>query len=180
MLEPFTALSLATAIVAFVDFGGKLVKTGYTSYHSAQGATEGNVRLEEVTKDLLSISQQLSDSLRANEGPLTQDDHRLQEMGQGCQRLAEKLLELLDGLKVRDGGHWRSWQALRKSIEERMKSREIYEIVGRLNVYRQQISAHLIAIMRYVLSKEETASSLLCGGLGKKCSQNAPVLTMTQ
>ena len=104
MLEPLTALSLAASILTFVDFGGKLVKAGYKVYQSADGKTEQNVVLEEVTNDLLLVSQQLSESLRSNEGPLTHDDHRLQEMGEGCQKLAAKLLEMLEGLRVTGKG----------------------------------------------------------------------------
>lgn len=154
MLEPFTALSLATAIVAFVDFGGKLVKTGYRVFKSAQGVTEEDARLEGVTNDLALISQRLSDSLRANEGPLTHDDHRLQEMGEGCSELAGKLLAMLEGLRVTGSGGLRGWRALRKSLERHVKKKaEIDEIAGQLNMYRQQISTHLLHILRWVESR---------------------------
>lgn len=69
MLEPFTALSLAASIVALVDFGGKLVYTSYKIHQSTQGTTEGNIRLGQVTNDLLLVSQRLDDSLDPTKAP---------------------------------------------------------------------------------------------------------------
>lgn len=94
-------------------------------------------------------------------------------MGQGCQRLASKLLEMLDGLKVTGTGGWRSWNALRKSLAQRVtKKKEIEDIALQLNAYRQQISTHLLAILRCDHAREHVILCQPDDFLEKQCGSH--------
>ncbi|MCJ1293593.1 hypothetical protein MMC34_005148 [Xylographa carneopallida] len=59
MLDPFAALSLASSVVQFPDFGGKLFKEGSELYHSVNGALSVNVELEKITVDLREVTRKL-------------------------------------------------------------------------------------------------------------------------
>ena len=52
MLDPFSAISLASSIVQFVDFGKRLVSEGRELYESADGALAKHVELEAIIKDI--------------------------------------------------------------------------------------------------------------------------------
>jgi hypothetical protein len=56
MLDPFNALSLASAAVQFVDFGTKLVSTGHDIYKSVEGAATENLEIEAATSILQSLA----------------------------------------------------------------------------------------------------------------------------
>lgn len=149
MPDPFAAISLAASILTFLEFSGRLVKTGYTVHQSREGTTPEETRLEQVTEDLANLSRQLSDSLRSSQGPLSHDDHQLQQMGEGCQDLAAKLLGVLDRLKVTDSGPRRTWESFRKSLKRATKKPEIVGIATQLDTYRQQITVRLLNVLRY-------------------------------
>lgn len=60
MLDPLSAASLAAAILHFVDFGSKIIVSGYETYRSVNGATEENVDLEYLTHAFYQFQDQLS------------------------------------------------------------------------------------------------------------------------
>ena len=60
-MDPFTSLSLATAIIQITDFSCKLVKSGYQVYKT--GSTEENSDIEHATDGLKRLTLTLSDSL---------------------------------------------------------------------------------------------------------------------
>ena len=59
MLDPFTALSLASGVVQFVDFSSKLISEGQELYKSAEGALTENTELKSVTVDLNHLCEKL-------------------------------------------------------------------------------------------------------------------------
>jgi hypothetical protein len=54
MLDPLNALSLASAVVQFVDFSSRLISTGYDIYRSNEGAAAENLEIEAATSILQS------------------------------------------------------------------------------------------------------------------------------
>lgn len=100
MLEPLSALSLAAAIIQFVDFSSKILVTGYETYRSTAGATQEQVDLQQLTHSLYKFQDQLGT-------PSTQptpDQKILEELARKCSLLAGDLLRLLDALKVEEQG----------------------------------------------------------------------------
>ncbi len=64
MLDPLTALSIASSIVQFVDYGSKLLSKSYELYESADGTTIGNAELEVIAKDLQDLNEWIQCPLR--------------------------------------------------------------------------------------------------------------------
>jgi hypothetical protein len=56
MLDPLTALSLASSVIQFVDFGIKLFRSGRELYGSSNGSSVGNQDLDTIAKDLKGLN----------------------------------------------------------------------------------------------------------------------------
>lgn len=148
MLDPLTALSLAAAVIQFVDWGSRLLSQSQEIYHSARGATKENVTTAQITSDIKALSKQLkgkeTEALRSP----TADDIALRELADSCQREAEELLMVLDRLEV--GKEATKWESFRRAIKNARKRGKITEIESRLNKIQQQVNSRLLAMMRLV------------------------------
>ena len=177
---PLDALSLAAAVVAFVDFGGKILVTGYTIYNAAEGTSTENIHIEKLTLDLKVLSDKLyteparkpmneskvgvrlsddgtlveveNDTVNSEED-LTFDDEdedalkALKELAKTCSQLAQELLTVLEGLKVKSSGSLRTWHAIRQAVRTVCKKETIKSMQERLDRIRTQLNSHLLAVV---------------------------------
>jgi hypothetical protein len=104
MLDPMSALSLASSVVQFVDFGIKLVSEGVELYE--KGTLANNDEIEQITRDLTQLTEELTatpqvalDHARIVTKPPSRDELALQELACSCKLLGDQLLNILDGLK---------------------------------------------------------------------------------
>jgi len=144
MLDPLSAVSLAAAILQFVDFGSKFIVSGYEIYRSADGATEENLDIEHLTLMIHEFQERFSPS----PNPLTRSGQELQKLAQECSNVAEDLLALLDKLKVKDKGTFRTWDAIRQSCRLAWKKGEIAKKEKLLNNISTQVNSRLLYMIR--------------------------------
>lgn len=144
MLEPLSALSLAAAIIQFVDFGSKILVTGYETYRSTAGATQEQVDLQQLTHSLYKFQDQLGTPSRQP----TPDQRILEEQARKCSVLAGDLLQLLDDLKVKEQGLLRTWDSFRQACRSVRKKGEIKRLEGRLDSISRQINSRLLYMIR--------------------------------
>ena len=142
MLDPLTALSLASAIVQFVDFGCKLLSQSQELYHSADGALKANITTEEITLDVIALSH----SLRKKE--VSAHDVALGKLVDSCEREAEELLRILADLRLPQDGATK-WDIFRKAIRSVRKKGKIEEIEGRLGKIQRQVNSRLLFMLKY-------------------------------
>lgn len=64
MLDPFSAIVLASAIIQFVDFGSKLKASGHETFGSTHDFLEENIDLEFLTQGLYEFQDQVATPLR--------------------------------------------------------------------------------------------------------------------
>lgn len=177
MIPPLDALSIASAVVAFVDFGGKLLVTGYSIYTTAEGASTENVHIEKLTTDLKALSDKLySKPSRTTAGRSSvgirfrddgaieevenvetgndddlefedEDESALKELSRSCSQLAQELLEVLEDLKVKSAGALRTWSTVRQSIRTVCKKDKIKLMQKRLDRIRVQLNSRLLAVV---------------------------------
>ncbi|MCJ1397597.1 hypothetical protein MMC11_000792 [Xylographa trunciseda] len=147
MLDPFTALSLASTVVQFVDFGSKLIKEGSELYHSAGGALTVNAELEKITVDLKQLTNKLETpplpGTTSTEN--TKENEALRNLAGSCSKAAEELLEVLEDLKVK--GTNRQWQSLRQALRTSHKKDKIRGIEKKLDKLQKMLNTRLIAMM---------------------------------
>ena len=89
-MDPFTCISLAGSIVAFVDFGLKIVSAAREMHSSASGATPENKDLESLTRKLKDLSVGLNCNKLSSQ--MTGDEISLNELAGEWVQLSQDLL----------------------------------------------------------------------------------------
>ena len=76
VLDPLTALGVASNAVQLIEFSSRIVSRGHQIYKSADGTLAKNLKLEAVTDGLLKANNVLECSLRSYEvtRPLAEDE----------------------------------------------------------------------------------------------------------
>jgi hypothetical protein len=67
MLDPFTALNIAAAVVQFVDFGSKILSDSYAIYKSS--STSEHEDIKSITTDLATLTDRIRHGLEPVSGP---------------------------------------------------------------------------------------------------------------
>jgi hypothetical protein len=162
VLDPLSALGLASSVVQFVDFGCKLVTECKEIYHSVDGLSGEYINIELITTSLGRLShdlrsaprttrffrgqQQLSPPQR-NEQPVAKSNLELwQDLASSCQETAEELLVILQKLKLRDSSH-RRWKSFQLALKTILKKEEIKKLQERLDGFRSTMTTQLIVLL---------------------------------
>jgi hypothetical protein len=140
MMDPLTAISLASAIVQFVDFSSKLVSGARQIYGSASGATEADRSLEVITSEMRQCASKLA-TPDADAQSQTEDDRALCRLAKECQILSDQLLGLIEKTKARDPKS--KVQSIWAAVKSRLHEREKLELQNRWNSCRSQLELQL-------------------------------------
>jgi hypothetical protein len=156
VLDPFSAISLAGNIIKFVDFTTKLVDKGQEIYHSGDGALIENLELETIIRNLTGLLSQLSKPFRdAPTTPSSSNDAEeskdlaLKTLSESCVSVAKDLIDTLEGIKI-NGSH-RKWRSVRQALKTSRSNEKIESLVRRISRYRDELSFHLILVLRLVI-----------------------------
>jgi hypothetical protein len=109
MLDPLSALSLAAAIVQFVDYGTKIVLSAAEIHASATGSLTKNVELSSITIDLSDISSKLVLDNRTQRDKYSKDEQALSSLAMQLLQLTPPLASgkgLAGKLHMRTRSHW--------------------------------------------------------------------------
>ena len=147
-MDPISALSLSAAILQFVDFGSKIVVATYKIYRSADGTTNENVELAELTTALHEFQTRLATprSYSANQDA---DQKALEELAARCRDIATELLHLLEDLKVKvkDEGFRHTWESLRQGCRTEWKKGKIARYEKLLRDIAVQLNSRLLSLI---------------------------------
>lgn len=107
-MDPITALSVASSIITFVDFGGKLLSDTRKLYKSANGILSSMIDIETLAFDLTTITQGLKRQLPQQRLLFSSNSHRekseddevLDNLCERCVQIGEELKQRLDRLNV--------------------------------------------------------------------------------
>ena len=119
MLDPLTAISLASAVVQFTDFGLKLVRGSVELYYSTDGTDEERSSIESHSSHVGNLADKVLFPLEnsIDNGPASVDEEELRGLAEACKKIASDLVSLLDGLKVKKPtGPGRKWESFRKAV----------------------------------------------------------------
>lgn len=140
------AISAAAAIIQFVDFGSKLLVTGYEIHQSQTGATSGAIHVQKVCDELEAISGHLSQP-STTDVPLTGREQALWDLADRAHDLAWHLGLLLNDLKLKKAS-FRSWGALRQSWRVLRRHNKIDEMKSQLNDIKGLLDTNLLILLR--------------------------------
>ena len=154
MLDPLTAISLASSIVQFTDFGIKLVTGTIELYHSADGLSGERSNLEhqinlvhEYAETIIRSSEHNDDDDSASE-----NDKKLGEIAASCKRIASDLLSVLDLKVKKPAGPGRKWESFRKAVAALTphNKNKIETLDKRLRLVKEVMLTRIQFMMRYV------------------------------
>jgi hypothetical protein len=153
MLDPLTALGLASNIVQLITFTSDLVAKGRDIYQSTDGALVENLELEAITKSLRELSIEVVPPVSRG-FPLTKVEGQLQQLCEGCQNVADELLKVIQKLKTQ--GPHKGWTSFRQALNSVWREDEIQALSIRLERYRRQIDTTLLLSLRERLQSMPT------------------------
>jgi hypothetical protein len=154
MLDPLSALSVASTIVQFVDFGSELLSQGRELYKMKnKGQLMVDTELELVINDLCAVLKKFRGTLTSGASNATEPDDHGAEFDKICDAaasIAEELLGKLEKMKVdrpKDG----KWKTLRQIMKIVWSKDEIDGFLKRLNTLREAINTRITSVFLYVL-----------------------------
>ncbi|KAI0970239.1 hypothetical protein F4678DRAFT_480490 [Xylaria arbuscula] len=132
-MDPLTALGIAANVLQFVDFASKLIGKSKEVYKSASGASEDNIILDLVTRDI----KRIGDLIVVPEGC----PEALKKLVEESDRISQELLAALDKLRIK--GHKTKWKSFVVAIRGVWSEDEVESMGARLGRLQAQITAHL-------------------------------------
>ena len=159
MLDPLTALGVASNILSFIDFGVKLASGAIGIYGSIEGASKDNMALEAITRDLSEMSDDLGQNARmlkrmrvgtnrVSQATMSQVPPLLQ-LASHCNQLADNLINTLEKLKVK--GSFKAMKSGAATLKTLLKADEIAALQRSLNDARSQMTIRITILIRYAL-----------------------------
>ena len=157
-LEGLAALSVASNIAQFVDFGCRLFFETKELYSSSSGLASEAVELENISQTLSRLSNDLVPKppigvdldeaflVKGNAIVRSSDEEDLILIAQECQKIAEKLSAVLEQLRVRGSG--REWQCFRVTLKRIWKPERIDKIARRMERFSSQLTMCLVKILK--------------------------------
>ena len=142
MLDPLTALGLASNIVQFIDFSIKIAELTKEFKDAASGLPKDLDRIAIIVDDLAALARRLQQSQTGTTATVTLP--QAQKFGlilQGCVKEAETFQKLLLSLKAT--GRHNGWASFWSALKSVRKGGEIKGIESALESYKSQITLRL-------------------------------------
>lgn len=162
MLDPVSAVGLASSVIQIVDFSCKLVSKTREYRTSADGALIEH-------KELRAAADRLSALSKAIHGPLakcrslrkpTNVDLALGDIAGECLDQASELAQALQELQIDDSRN--TWKSFRQALKAIWNKEKIEQIRRRLDTLREHVVIHLLVSIRYALAVLAVYFSNIC------------------
>ncbi|KAN0116846.1 hypothetical protein V8E51_002823 [Hyaloscypha variabilis] len=164
MVDPITALSIASSVVQFVDYSTKLLSKSSELYK--HGSLADNDELELVTKDLtrltgdlLVVGKKQQDDPDANDP----EETALRELARLCNDIGQQLLAQLGTLKVAHPGNKleHGLESISKAVRSSWKRSKVENIEKRLRKVREELDTRILALINNKSSRLQVLLSEL-------------------
>ncbi|EWG35916.1 hypothetical protein FVEG_00104 [Fusarium verticillioides 7600] len=138
MLDPVTAIGLASSIVAFVDFSAKLVKGSIEIYQASDGTLTENRSSQAVAVAMERYAARLVIRQPSQTG---KEEKELVHLATKCHAVCIEILGLLGRIRPKDLSSKRQslWAALKNKFHEGERE----ELEKQLDTYRRQLELHM-------------------------------------
>jgi HAMP domain-containing protein len=146
MLEPASAIGLASSIVQLVHFTKDVLSRSHELYTSANGSLVDNSDLEIVTSSLGRLLTNVNNRAPAHNDASTGTASELEMLSQELGQITQELLVVLKSLKVDSGNH--AWSSIRQSLRSLWHERDLLKLEQRLERFRGQVDTTLLISLR--------------------------------
>jgi hypothetical protein len=152
-MDPISALSLASNVIAFVDFGCKVVSQTRQIYKSVNGTLSDKVFVQALTDDLVALTTNLGQfsperDFEEHDGYLPEDSLALDDLCRRCHLIAADLLAKLERVKVKDGSAHRNWQSFKTALRATWGREEMDMLANQLSEIRSEIEFRVLVNFR--------------------------------
>lgn len=147
-MDPLSGLSVAAAVVQFVDFGCRVLSSAYEIKHSTGGTVSGYRDIGVTTNSLVKLSKSLNESLIQGKSGrnLTANDIEIGKIAHECSLVGSKLLKVLDNRTVSNPGKWESF---RLALVSQWGVDEVDSLENQLLRFKQDLVPLLLGSLRY-------------------------------
>jgi DNA repair exonuclease SbcCD ATPase subunit len=137
-MDPVTAISLASSVVAFITFSVDLFKGAIEIHESLDGALDENRSREAIAAEMKRFTARL---LPPDDARLSWEERGLCMLAAECRDLSDQLVKLLGRIKSKDSASKSQglWSALKNKVHEKEKA----DLERRLDDCRSQLDLHL-------------------------------------
>lgn len=149
MSDPLTALSVAAAVVQFVEFSTKLLSTGVGVYKSVSGVSEVNEEIGRHAENVQSLTNSVIAASVNAPLILSVQEKKIIALAKQCQDISRKLLDLLEDLKVKGKGARRVVAAARQSLRSMVHADRIENLQKALDRIRSDVNLGLSIVLRF-------------------------------
>ncbi|KAF2853440.1 hypothetical protein T440DRAFT_505771 [Plenodomus tracheiphilus IPT5] len=179
-MEPLSALSIATAVVQFLDFAGKLVSGTWTIYRGQpSNDAGGDSDIKTIMESLTKVTRKLQVTSTHNSlTPWSSQDVAITALAKRCTSVGEQLLELLEQLHSRSQRQF--WDSFCTALRTIWSEKQVARLRQTLDSYRQQISMHMLVAMREQISSANvdqreslTQTQNICRDVLRKVTERA-------
>jgi hypothetical protein len=146
VLDPFTALSVASSIAQFVEFGAAIISKSYEIYRSPDGMSVHTGDVEKVSGNLIILCNGFSEYLY---NAVDTQEQGLRQTAVACKDIGDELLKAISHFKKEKGNKRHlKWRSFRQALASVMNHDKIEGLKKRLDLYRGQLVLHLAAFVR--------------------------------
>ncbi len=148
VIDPLTALGIASNIISFIDFGIQVLAKGRELHKSATGRVIEHDEFHIATGRLQQLREGIDSSLQSlsSRTSLTRAEEALQEITAECQEISKEFQDALSTFTAEPGQS--PWKSFRRAFKALWKRDGLERMQQRLNNQREQLVLHLLVVVR--------------------------------
>ncbi|KPM39267.1 hypothetical protein AK830_g7298 [Neonectria ditissima] len=154
MAEAFAIIGLASSIVAFVDFGLKLVSATKSARDSVHDTLPEVHEIEIILEDVRNSNIKAIQGLAGLQ--LSQGERHIMAMATDCERLAGELGDMVQKLKIRDDARFRTIESSRVAFRVLRRGKDIDDLRRRI----EKLDARIRSNVQMILDRERGSEIL--------------------
>lgn len=165
-LDPLSALSVAAAVVQFIDFARTIVCKSKEIYRVTNGILPEESDAKSAAERLADLAQELEtpvlftdfakEALAAMPDTIRDEmrvryqrmNDRLGSIRRECYTLSQELSQKLSQLEIPPRAQFRRWKSFRRALKSVWGKNEIDAAAGRLDKLRKDLETHVLAVVR--------------------------------
>lgn len=151
-MEALVALSVAGNVLQFVQFLAELINDTRKIYSAASGATSQNQNIEETYGKLIDFNARLQSVPSSQDlGPGTLEHRKaLAASAASCKGDCEKLIAMVEKLKIKDGKAPRQWRGFQAALSGVWGSSDIKQLKKHVDDRQRAMILQLCFISMFV------------------------------
>ncbi|KAK3391380.1 hypothetical protein B0T20DRAFT_77908 [Sordaria brevicollis] len=160
-MEPASAIGIASSVIAFLEFGVKVISAAKTIYDSKDGILPQHAAIEQHIRDLLASSPNLNTK---SSGKVSAEELRYRELSSRFRKDCQAIIDLLAAHRC-NGGKRR--HRVLSSVKAAFKlpgiREQLHEIEQRLDKTQRAMQLHVFQQLRQEISDVHVAVDFLRG-----------------